>query len=156
MRFKISFLFLFFIYSGVFATQTSLEEMRALYKQAASSEDACSKLIKCCNNQSTYTEAIILGYKGCATIMMANHLINPFSKWSKFSSGREMLEQAISKDSTNIELRYLRFTIQTKAPSFLGYHNNISSDKLFLLKEINKLKDMQLNKLIVRFLAQSD
>jgi len=85
MRIKFSFLLLFFIYSSAFAIPTSLDEIRTLYKQAAASEEACSKLINYCNEQSLCSGAILLGYKGCATMLKAKHLINPFSKWFTFS-----------------------------------------------------------------------
>ena len=63
---------------------------------------------------------------------------------------------AINTNPANIELRYLRLTIQTNVPTFLGYCNKISSDKLFLFKEIERLKDKRLKTLIVAFLVQSD
>ena len=66
----------------------SLADTRSMYKQAAESEEACLKLIKYCNDQTSTDKAIYLGYKGCATMMMARHLNNPYSKWTKFSAGR--------------------------------------------------------------------
>jgi len=156
MKIKFSFLLLFFMYSRLFAIPTPLDEMRTLYKQAASSEDACSKLIKFCDEQKSVTNPTALGYKGCATMMMAKYFINPYSKWSAFSSGKEMLEQAINTYPTNVELRFLRFTIQKNVPAFLGYNNNITSDKIFLLNEIKRLKDLQLKNTIVEFMAQSN
>ncbi len=67
-----------------------------------------------------------------------------------------MLEQALNSDSTNIELRYLRLTIQTNVPAFLGYNNNINSDKKYLLDSLMALGDIQLKNSIIEFLTNSD
>ena len=39
--------------------------------------------------------------------------------------GKNHLKKCIKADNENIEIRYLRFTIQTNVPAFLGYSNSI-------------------------------
>jgi hypothetical protein len=55
----------------------------------------------------------------------------------------------------NMELRFLRFSIQTKAPSFLGYNNSIKADKIFLLYSISKINELHLKEMVVTFLKSS-
>jgi hypothetical protein len=87
---------------------------------------------------------------------MANHVFNPFSKLSYFNKGKNMMEKAIAAASKNVELRFLRFAAQTKIPSFLGYKEDIKNDKKFLLNSLASVDDIELEKLIVTFLKESD
>jgi hypothetical protein len=65
-----------------------------------------------------------------------------------------MLESAIQADNANIELRFLRYTIQTSVPSFLNYSGEKKADKLFLSKSIPDLKDQELKKIINAYLLK--
>jgi hypothetical protein len=152
MKINVFLFFTIFICTTVFANQASLEELRSLYNKSATSEEICTNLIKLCNEQSSIADATRLGYKGCATLMMANHYFNPISKWNSFTEGKKILEAAIKADTTNLELRYLRLTIQKNAPSFLGYNINIEEDKQFLKEHFPSIKDEQLKSIIINYL----
>jgi len=72
------------------------------------------------------------GYLGAALMLSARYGINPFRKHRDFSEGKVLLEEAIAKDHGNAELRFLRFCIQSNAPRFLGYRDDLAGDWLFL------------------------
>ena len=105
-----------------------LNEIRTLYKESVNSKKACEKLIEISVSDET-NSSLISGYKGCATIIMAKYFSNPFTKMSHFKNGKNILEKAIGADENNIELRFLRFTVQTSTPAFLGYNHNLEMDK---------------------------
>jgi len=131
-----------------FAGVPSLKSVRSLYQKAAINEKSCKNLIEILSPYNNNTNPLLQGYNGCATMMMAKYTLNPFSKWSYFQKGKKMLENAIGADSTNIELRFLRFAVQTNIPSFLGYHGFIESDKKILLESISFLNDPELKNMI--------
>ena len=56
------------------------------------------------------------------------------SKLTTFKKGKKNIELAISKEPENVEIRYIRFSVQKNAPSFLGYNNNLKEDRDFLVK----------------------
>jgi hypothetical protein len=60
-----------------------------------------------------------------------------------------MLANAIKMDSNNAELRLLRLAAQTKAPSFLGYHQDIKRDKRFLKHRLPHIKNAPRKKFII-------
>lgn len=93
------------------------------------------------------------GYLGAVKMVMAKHTCNPFSKMSYFKKGKLLLEQAILKDSSNAELRYLRLSIQLHVPKFLGYHSQIEMDKKFLQHRNGDIKDEKLKKLIIDIIS---
>ncbi len=131
----------------------SINEIRALYEKSLKSEDDCTKLIKMIAPYKN--EPLLLGYSGCATMMMAKHVFSPFSKLSYFKEGKAMLEDAIKADEKNFELRFLRFTAQTYMPSFLGYHDSIEKDKNFMLNSFSQIKDVSLEQYVLPALKKS-
>ncbi|RZL38292.1 MAG: hypothetical protein EOO96_03245 [Pedobacter sp.] len=151
---KISLVFALLI--GVFVVYNDLKmnELRDLYEQAPTSETANLKLNKFLETKQS-DDALINGYKGAGTMILANHVFNPISKLSKFNKGKKLIEQAIKADPNGIELRYLRFTIQTNLPGFLGYKSNIKSDKVFLINGLANLSDIDLKNRIVDYLIKS-
>ena len=130
------------------------KEVRTLYQQAVWEEASCKKLLSILQPFNENNNALLAGYKACGTMMMARYVFNPVRKFSFFSKGKKLLEKAIEKDKENIELRFLRFTVQTNAPSFLGYRHATNRDKLFLIKSIPSLKDKDLKQMIISFLAR--
>jgi hypothetical protein len=86
---------------------------------------------------------------------MAKHVMSPYKKINYFKTGKDVLEQAIQKEPLNVELRFIRFSIQCNAPKFLDYHSNINGDKVLLLKAVKTIKDVDLKKRITKFLLNS-
>jgi hypothetical protein len=148
-------LFLFF-HSAIFAGDIQLNDVRLLFQKAATDKAACKKLIADLNQYNETDSTTFAAYKACATMMMANHCFNPFSKLSYFNDGRFLLEKCITHQSENIEVRYLRFTIQSSSPDFLGYNKSIHMDKNFLLNHYSTIKDQQLKNMIGSFLLSSE
>ncbi len=120
---------------------------------ASNSEQITLELLDKLDNPTNYT---LLGYKGVLTIIMAKHYYSPFKKMEAFDTGKALLERAILSEPNNIELRYLRFTIQCNTPSFLKYNTSIQPDKTFLLSRIETCGDKDLKKRIILFLLQSE
>lgn len=134
------------------ASNLSITEVRNAYEKAVYSEQVANELLDKLNSTNNNT---LLGYKGTVTMMMAKHVFSPYKKLNYFKNGKEILEQTILKEPLNIELRFLRFSIQSNSPKFLEYHSNLQSDKLFLLKEVKTLTDADLKQRITNFLLKS-
>ena len=137
------------------AYDLSISEIRKLFQKSALEKESCSKLISLLQPFNETNNPSVAGYKACATMMMARHVFNPLSKWLNFTDGRNLLERCIQADSQSTELRFLRFAIQTKTPSFLGYNNSIDQDKRFLIAMVRSLADEHLRTIIISFLKNS-
>jgi hypothetical protein len=61
---------------------------------------------------------------------------------------RIYIELAIKNEPNNPEIRFIRLSIQKKAPKFLGYHSHIEADVLFLKKHRNEIDSEVVQKLI--------
>jgi hypothetical protein len=127
--------------------------IRNLYDDALYNKDKAEELISYLD--TTKHTPLAIGYKGSATMLLAKHSRNPLRKYKYFNEGKALLEEAISKDSASAELRYLRFSVQTNSPSFLGYNNSIQRDKLFLLESVKNISEPDLKKNILSILKNS-
>jgi hypothetical protein len=75
---------------------------------------------------------------------------------SYFSDGKKHLEEAISNDKENIELRFLRLTIQANLPTFLGYSDNKENDKAFVLTHLNEAKSETFKTRVRNFIKHAE
>ena len=155
MRIALVTVFLSLTLAGL-AIEPYTWKARQLFLRAEKEEDACTILLDLCKGYSEIENPLMAGYEACARMLMAQHLLNPFSKYQSFKDGAEQLERCIKSDQSNIELRFLRFSVQTKAPSFLGYNHSVRQDKEFLILNMERVGDASLAKIIRAFLLQSD
>jgi hypothetical protein len=118
--------------------------IRNLFYHSIKNSDSAAVLyqkLKAVNNNNA---AGLIAYKGMSNLMICYHSYNPYTKYKLFMSGKHLLEQAIVKDPNNIELRFLRLTVQLNVPPFLGYSNNINEDKLAIFNGLKILSDKDL------------
>jgi hypothetical protein len=132
-----------------------LSNLRALYYQAAEDKTAANKLSQLLADVNEQSAAILIGYKGASQMMEAKYAFNPITKLSRFNKGKTYIEKAIKKDPQHVELRFLRFSLQTNLPSFLGYGDSVAADKKFLLNAISTRIDAKLKQNIVNYLLTS-
>ncbi len=121
-------------------SKTDLITLRNLFPLVGKQESFTSQMLLLSRTSSSTNQNLKIAYEGVAYMAYAKHKINPYSKYKSFIDGRNLLELAIRQDSENIEIRFVRFIIQKHTPSFLGYKQNIKTDKLYILKNLNKLK----------------
>lgn len=145
------FIVILFAFTSAFASP-SQSEVRSIFHKAATEERSCRQLIKILNNYNETNNPIYAGYKACATMMMAKYVFNPYSKLSYFFKGRALLEKCIANEKQNVELRFLRFTVQSKAPFFLNYRSSIKEDKAIIKNSLAAMQDIELKKLIIQFI----
>ena len=146
------FALLLFISISSYAALPAQPEVRSLFQKAATGENACRLLVKMLTPYNEINNPLLGGYKACATMMMAKYVLNPFTKLSYFLKGRSLLEKCIAADEHNIELKFLRYTIQKKAPFFLNYRSSVNEDKRIITAGVPGIKDAGLKKMILDFL----
>ena len=138
------------------ATNSDIFSLRKLYYEASDKKDSAEKFLQVMENLDVNTNPLILCYKGMAYLIQAKYSYNPYTKLASFGKGKDMLEKAIVSDPKNVEIRFMRFCVQTNAPFFLGYSNNINSDKLAIMKGWSALIDLDLKEKIKKYMLNSD
>lgn len=94
----------------------------------------------------------LAGYCAMVHFLEAKHALNPYRKLSEFNVGKKTLDSLITTNSDNIELRYLRHSIQDRVPGFLGYNDQLDMDKSFMQSKLNSISDSTLYQLIYEYL----
>lgn len=135
-------------------THPSLEWVRAIYSQSAENKDSCRHLMETLEPYNEKNEPLLAGYKAAACMIMARHVLNPISKLTYFERGRSLLERAIAADGSSIELRFLRYTIQTNCPAFLGYRGHIGEDRKLLLKYVHTTSNTPVRTMVINYMAR--
>ena len=114
----------------LFAGPVSHEDVRMAFHSSIESEEDLDFFIQ---NQGFPNTGLTKAYKGLSWAMMAEHSFLPHTKYNRFTTGRNMVEEAIKDDPLNAELRYVRLMIQLNAPAFLGYNSNVEEDMELLI-----------------------
>ena len=134
----------------------SLKEIRQLFLQAGKNSEAANAFKNALEWVGEQNDATFIGYKGMSVLMLCNYSINPFTKMKYFIQGKELLESAIEKDIKNVELRFLRYTVQDNVPVFLGYNSKLKEDKAMVKKALTEKKELlehDLFKMIMDYFA---
>lgn len=127
-------------------------ELRELYYSSTNSRVNTDKLVEYLKDITFNSSTIYKGYKGMSFLLISKHSINPLDKLSFFKLGVLWLESSIENDFCNIELRFLRLSVQNNAPSFLNYNNYIEEDKNYLASNYKYLEDEDLKNRISNYL----
>jgi len=113
-----------------------LTQSRQLFFNFNNEKCAPEKLFDLLEKNNT-NDPVLLAYKGSARASSADCAFLPNTKLKRFNEGKKLINEAIKLDKSNAEIRFLRLSVQSKAPGFLGYNENISEDKSFVLKALN-------------------
>ena len=133
----------------------NLEPLRLAYKEAGQDDTKISHFMDLVKDITKDSSPVLIGYKGAALAIEAKSQKGIPNKIEAFKEGKDYIEYAIEKDSTNIELRFIRIGIQENAPKILGYNNNIDEDKQFLLEHFNNITSKNLKNHISDYIKQS-
>ena len=131
---------------------TNLLNIRKIFYQATEESESANLLNAMLTEPLTSKDITLEGYRGMSFMLLSKHASNPYNKMSYFTKGSEILDKAIQEDNENIELRFLRYTIQCEAPIFLNYKSELSLDLNFIKTQVNNLKDFDLKNRINNYL----
>lgn len=126
---------LFFVLLVAFTAPSNIAQLRSEYLKAQSSSSAVDKLMSLTNGQS---DALSKAYRGAAWAFKAKHHFNPAKKLDYVKTGLLTLNQAVTIDPKDIEVRFIRFSIEENIPSIVSFTSHLKEDKQFILDNIDK------------------
>ena len=121
--------------------EIDINEIRLLYKQASDNSRKCDELYKILDVKEVEQYPLFLGYKGAAQAIRAKHSLFPHLKYSRFREAMQILDRAVIKEENNVEIRFLRFTIQTNSPALFNYRGQIKEDKKMMIDALPQIHD---------------
>ncbi|GEM_PF-774592 len=146
-----------------FLNEPDLDKLRISFYSAVENQKLMkifwNDIVKNFGEKVNYTQPMNLAYFGVYKTLEAKHSFNPYTKLKKLQGGLELLEKAIKLDKSNLEIRFMRFSVLHYIPDFLGYQQEKESDAAniynLLLKEDFTLLDKDIQKGIADFLVDS-
>lgn len=115
-----------------------LPQIRKDFYSAVNNQKAAESLYKRLKAKNS-SDPTVMAYLGSVQAVRARHAFNPYNKLAYLKSGTKILESAISKSPENLEIRFLRFSLEHYIPSFLGFSKHLEIDKRKII-ELTKQK----------------
>ncbi len=98
--------------------------------------------------------AIILGYMGTLEALKAKHSWNPYNKLMYVARSQKTLQKALALEPQNLEIRFMRFSIQHFTPPLLGYSKELITDRQIIINQFKQKKFGQTKPDLVRGIAE--
>lgn len=127
-------------------TNKEMDPIRINYTKAVSDKKVCKTMIE--QLELKNGNSLSIAYLGAFKTIWANHAVNPIVKLNSFNKGKKYIETAVKEDSLNVEIRFIRLSVQKNCPAFLGYNKHIDMDSKFIAAHKNSIKSGYLKKMI--------
>lgn len=140
----------------LFIVNVDILEVRQLYKEADLSEQNATNLFHKLESITISDDKVLLAYKGAVTSMTAKYEKGVKQKKDVFKNGVSLVELAVASEEDNIEIRFVRLSVQQNSPKFLNYNKEIEEDKKFLLNYFNQISSSKLKAYIKDYILHSN
>ena len=132
-----------------------VDTIRNAYKGTAQDDSKAEAFYNSLMRVSENDKVELVGYKAAAIALKSKQGKTLKDKKNGFIEGVTLLENTIKKEPNNIELRFIRLTIQENTPKLLKYKADIESDKQFILKQYQSIASRSLKNYLKDYILQS-
>ena len=129
--------FLVFFHSVLLAQDPGIAELRQLLFKGSQNEDQADLLYEKVGKYNG-SNALLIGYKGAAHALQAKHSFNPISKLKHIKNAQEYFSEAVAAEPENLEIRFLRYSVEVQTPAMLDLSEHVPEDQAILLEELRK------------------
>lgn len=139
--------------------QQDINGWRLELRRAIESKDVTDSLYNVLSNIKS-KQPVVVAYIGALNGLKAKYSWNPYSKIKFINSAEDAFEQAVKNDPHNVEIRFLRFSVETNVPGFLHMDKNMDADKNEIVQQLQAKNypdpgNKDLTASIVKFLIDS-
>ena len=113
-----------------------LAKIRTLYGKIAEAPEKTPSLRLLIEQLPNESEPLRMAYRAAGKALEARETWLPWEKLRHFKEAMALFETIIQQFPTQIEVRFLRYTIQSNTPSLLGLSVNIADDKQTIARYI--------------------
>lgn len=147
--------FLFTLAGWQTNVQANINEIRSAYLKCVEDEDATDLLIKSLESKKDIN-SLETAYLGALWGLKAKHAWSPSNKIKHLKVSKSYLNKAVQLNSSSIEIRYLRYSVEKNIPDIVGMKENLQMDRAFIINGLQK-KDLypiepEIRKTIVEFM----
>ena len=142
-----------------FSSTHSIDDIRRKYQLAVYDSKVANALSDKLNKIEN-PDALLLAYRASTLALKAKHAWNPYNKLDYMNSFDNIINDAVRMSSDDVEIRFLRYSVQLNTPKYLGLSKNLAEDKtkivnLFIQKKF-KNKDKVMLTEIYQFMLKSN
>ena len=128
--------FFAFIFSAFQLGLTPLTNSRTLFTKLDKGEQYVDSIIKITEKYST--SPVMLAYNGAGHTAKAKYIGNVFTKYSQAKKGISIVNKAALKGPKSVEVRFVRYCIETNIPPVMPFDSHIKADRLFIINNLSK------------------
>ncbi|RYE20670.1 MAG: hypothetical protein EOP42_27105 [Sphingobacteriaceae bacterium] len=103
--------------------------------------------------------ALVIAHFGALEALKAKNSWNPYNKFRYLNLSGKTVQQAVNASPNDMEIRFVRFSIQTNLPHFLGLAKDLDADKNQILHQLKQknygLADTLFVQNIIKFMIDS-
>ena len=97
-------------------------------------------------------DPVIYAYQAASEAMLTQLSWNPFKKYDQIKKYDEIMMEAVSEDSANIEIRFIRLSIEYHIPKFLGMSDHLESDRDYIMENLQNVSKLELDPDFTRYI----
>ncbi len=161
---KITFLFFILLVSStsypllVSTQKTDISEIRKQMLRAINSSKVTDSLYSSLQKINK-KPPLVLAYTGALEALKAKESWNPYNKIKFLNLSFKTVQQAVNASPNDMEIRFVRFSIQSNIPKFLGLSKDLMADKGQIIKQLKQknygLADKLFVQNIIKFMVDS-
>jgi tRNA-dihydrouridine synthase len=122
----------------------SIEHIRLWYQTAAKEKESAHEFW---DHLQEYEgpDGVMMAYKASARAFLASHTWNPLEKLKLLRESMRIFRQAVELQTEHIEIRFLRFAIQTYVPGLFNETDHLDEDKNLVIAGLPHFDTYQLS-----------
>ncbi|RYZ97610.1 MAG: hypothetical protein EOP47_21260 [Sphingobacteriaceae bacterium] len=155
MKGYFSFVFLVLFLFPLVETKAQVRLQLTAALESSKTTDSLYNSLDAVKNKTGLTT----GYMAALQALKAVHAWNPYSKVKHLNRSEETFKRAVAADPHNLEIRFMRFSVEHHVPGFLGYNKNLESDRKEIIHQLKQKNytsaDQDLVNTVVQFLIDS-
>jgi len=138
--FFVSSFFLFCVTLSAFSAlkqKTDITEIRKQMLRAINSSKVTDSLY---SNLRIISKKppLVTAYVGALEALKAKNSWNPYNKIKYLNISGKTVDEAVNASPNDMEIRFIRFSIQSNLPHFLGLDKDITADKTEIIKQLQQ------------------
>jgi hypothetical protein len=120
-----------------FAEEYNMKEMREILRVASENKANSTKLYEKVGNYSG-EDAVLISYKAAAHAIKAKFASNPFKKLKLIKASSKIFDDAVQRNSKDLEIRFVRYAVETQTPAKIKLSKHVEEDKNILMQAIRE------------------
>ena len=136
---------------SAFGSTPNLHIIRAEFHQAALDSDKIESFHRYMASLDIQ-EPVLMAYRAASEALMAQVTWNPMEKYQLVKKFEALIHEAVSNDPENLEIRFLRFSVEYSIPRFLGVSKNLIEDKRMIVGNLERIGTLNLDPYFTRYI----